>query len=82
MASLDLIAQKVRTAEIGMWMPHFRGIIGPAVVALREEVDLFNPPYLQGLLELAFIKLSPHVRDVFGGMEVEMNLSYRFFHRY
>ncbi len=54
---------------------NYCGVVEPTMVALREHIDEIDAAGLQGVLKLALIEAGADIREMFGGMEIEMNLS-------
>lgn len=56
-------------------LPHLGVVIAPPMVTSGERGDGVDMPFLEGLLPCLFIESAADLRDVWRGMEVEVDLS-------
>ncbi len=71
---VHLRAQEVE-AQVRVHPPDGRRMVGPAVVALREERDRVDVAEAKRLLEARFVELRPDPVDVGRGVEIEVDLA-------
>jgi len=70
---LDLRTHEVEI-QVRMHLPGRAGVVAPAVVALAEDGDGIEPRELEGALEVFAGKIRTDALDMFGGMEIKVNL--------
>src|SRR5262249_20159631 len=73
-ARLDLLAQQV-DFQVRVLRADAGRVVRQPVVALGEDRDRVHVPELERLLELPAAETGADVGDVFGGVEVEVNLA-------
>ncbi len=71
----DHVAHEVGPRQLRVRRPHFGRVVGPAMVALGKDGDRVDGGILERRHEHLRIERSADARDVFRGMEIEMDLT-------